>query len=388
VAHVLINAVSAKSGGAATYLINLAAQLASASTPHRFTMYAPQALAARMPSGAGRLSVIGTAIGSASWWQRLLWDQIVLRHIIKCRRVDLLVSSSDFGVLSAPCRQLLLVRNNLFFSASYESQVLIHHERLTRMLFHLRRAMVLASMRSSDAIMVASHAMREDMQRIKGCPGNHIMVNAFGVPLDRFIGPPVQQASQPPERFRLLYVSEYADYKNFTTLYRALQYLSNSEQKGIFLVTTADPWQHPSVASVSRNEDQRLSRDPSIAPFVTNVGYVTYADVPALYRDCDAFVFPSIAESFGHPLVEAMASGRPVIAADTAVNREICGEAALYFEALDAKGLAESVLLLRNNPPLRARMSMAGRQRAEQSFDWRDHVKRLLACIDEVARGT
>ncbi|HKY71741.1 MAG TPA: glycosyltransferase family 1 protein [Nitrospira sp.] len=386
-AHVLINAVSAKSGGAATYLINLAAQLVFANPEHRFTIYVPQALATRMPSRAGWISVIGTAIGSAAWWQRLLWDQIVLRNIIKCEGVDVLVSSSDFGVLSAPCRQVLLVRNNLFFSAAYESQVLVHHEWLTRMLFKFRRAMVLASMRSSDAIMVASHAMRSDMQRMKGCPGKHIMVNAFGVPLDRFACSALA-ASPPHGRFRLLYVSEYADYKNFTTLYRAVQHLSQSEQRDIRLVTTADPWQHPSVASVSRDEDQRLSRDPSVAPFVTNVGYVPYADVPALYHHCDALVFPSIAESFGHPLVEAMASGRPVIAADTPVNREICGEAAMYFKPLDAKALAETVLLLQNDPPLRAQMSMAGRQRVEQSFDCRDHVERLLTCIDEVVRGT
>jgi glycosyltransferase involved in cell wall biosynthesis len=387
VAHVLINAVSAKSGGAATYVINLAACLAMAEPPHRFTMYVPQTLVARMPSASKRLTIIGTAIGSAPWWQRILWDQILLRHVIKRLRVDVLLSSSDFGVLSAPCRQLLFVRNNLFFSPAYERHVLVHHGRLTRMVFHLRKAMVLASMRSSDAIMVASHAMRVDVQRVAGRPGNHILVNAFGVPLDRFVSPAVQPASYTKSRFRLLYVSEYADYKNFTTLYRALQYLSNSEQKDIFLVTTADPWQYPTIPSVSRGEDQRLSRATGVSPFVTNVGYVPYSDVPALYRDCDAFVFPSLAESFGHPLVEAMACGRPVIAADTPVNREICGEAALYVEAFDAKELAESVVLLRNDAALRARMSAAGRQRVEQSFDWRDHVDRLLACIDEVAGG-
>jgi len=386
-AHVLINAVSAKSGGAATYMLNLAASLVQEGGRHRFTLYAPETIAASMPSIAGRLSIVGTPIGSAPWWQRVWWDQITLRQVLRAQGVDVLLSSSDFGVLSPPCRQILLVRNNLFFSAYYQSNVLMHHDFITRMIFRLRRAMVLASMKASDAIMVASLAMRADILRVTDVSDDHILVNGFGVPLDRFALCTTQPSLLSQGRFKLLYVSEYGDYKNFTTLYRALQYLSKSEQKDMFLVTTADPWQNPGVASISRGEDQRLSRDPSVGPFVTNVGYVPYGDVPSLYRDCDAFVFPSLAESFGHPLVEAMGSGCPIIAADTPVNREICGETALYFEPLDAKALAEAVLLLRNDPTLRARMGAAGRLRVEHSYDWRDHVKRLMACIDELADG-
>jgi glycosyltransferase involved in cell wall biosynthesis len=382
-AHVLINAVSAKSGGAATYMINLAASLANEGRRHRFTLYVPEEIAARTPCGDGRLSVVGTGIGSAPLRQRLWWDQITLRQVLKRQHVDVLVSSSDYGVISPPCRQLLLVRNNLFFSSYYESHVHVHHDLMTRMVFRLRRAMVLASIRAADAIMVASSAMRADLLRVTG-RDDDIVVNGFGVPLDRF---PFSAAQPSQHRFRLLYVSEYADYKNFTTLYRAVQHLSKSEEKEIFLVTTTDPWQNPNVASISRDEDQRLSRDPFVRPFVRNVGYVPYSDVPALYRGSDAFVFPSLAESFGHPLAEAMACGCPIIAADTPVNREICGESALYFDPLDAKALAEAVLLLRSDPALRARMSVAGRQRVEHSLDWRDHVKRLMASIEELADG-
>ena len=386
-AHVLINAVSAKSGGAATYMLNLAVSLAHEPGRHRFTLYVPETIAARLPPGTGRLSIVGTSIGSAPWWQRVLWDQITLRQVLKRQDVQVLVSSSDFGVLSPPCRQVLFVRNNLFFSPYYESHVLVHHDVMTRTVFRLRRAMVLASMKASDAIMVASSAMRADVLRVTGRPDDHILVNGFGVPLDRFAYSTAQPRMPSQDRFKLLYVSEYGDYKNFTTLYRALQYLSKSEQKDIFLVTTADPWQDPNVASISRVEDQRLTRDPSVAPFLTNIGYVPYGNVPTLYRDCDAFVFPSFAESFGHPLVEAMGSGCPIIAADTPVNREICGETALYFEPLDPKALAEAVLLLRSDAALRARMRAAGRQRVEHSFDWRDHVQRLMVCIDELADG-
>ena len=72
-AHILINAVSAKSGGAATYVLNLVRQLADKELPHRFVIYVPAALAKELSEVGDRLSVVGTMIGSVSWWRRLLW---------------------------------------------------------------------------------------------------------------------------------------------------------------------------------------------------------------------------------------------------------------------------------------------------------------------------
>ena len=389
-AHVLINAVSAKSGGAATYIMNLATRLATVHPQHRFTIYIPQTLVEHMPILQGNILVIGTEIGSASWWRRVLWDQITLRRILTRTQIDVLVSSSDFGMFSPPCGQLLMIRNGLFFSAIYAGHVLIRHGWKTRLTFRLRQIMVLASVRCSDAVMVASRSMCKDVVRITGCRSERITVNPFGVPLDRFADtvcqpiPPNQIRNNP---FRLLYISEYGDYKNLSTLYRAVKHLATLGQKDILLVTTADPWQNPNVESVSRAQDQILCQDPLVAPFIKNVGYVPYREVPSLYRDCDAFLFPSLVESFGHPLVEAMASGRPIIAADTPVNREICGEAALYFEPMDSSGVAAHILRLQRDNELGVRMSAAGRKRAEQHFDWRDHVGRFLKCIDEVASG-
>jgi glycosyltransferase involved in cell wall biosynthesis len=107
-------------------------------------------------------------------------------------------------------------------------------------------------------------------------------------------------------------------------------------------------------------------------------------DVPRLYRDSDLFVFPSIAESFGHPLVEAMASGLPILASDIPVCREICGEAAIYFDPFNAKSLAEAIVHLEKDITLRKRLGEAGRRRAESKFNWADHVDRLVHLIEEV----
>ena len=62
-----------------------------------------------------------------------------------------------------------------------------------------------------------------------------------------------------------------------------------------------------------------------------------------VYRACNIYVTPAYAESFAHPLVEAMASGLPVVAADTEVHREICQDAAIYFPRFSPEDMADRI---------------------------------------------
>ncbi len=105
-----------------------------------------------------------------------------------------------------------------------------------------------------------------------------------------------------------------------------------------------------------------------------------------LYEAADLFIYPSLCESFGFPLVEAMASGLPVIAADLPLNREMCGEAAVYYPAKDPAALAREIRRVAGDEPLRARLSSAGRTRSRR-FSWDDHVDSIMAVVREAAPG-
>ena len=71
--------------------------------------------------------------------------------------------------------------------------------------------------------------------------------------------------------------------------------------------------------------DDKILLDAQKRGIVT-LGPHKYANLPQLYRDHDVFVFPSVSETFGHPMAEAMSTGLPVVASDTPVNLEICGK--------------------------------------------------------------
>ena len=107
-----------------------------------------------------------------------------------------------------------------------------------------------------------------------------------------------------------------------------------------------------------------------------------------LYQENDIFVFPSLVESFGHPLVEAMASGLPIIASDIPVHREICADAAVYFDPLDPDDLADKIVALSNNKNLFQDLREEGMKRVKMYFNWKDHVVRLVKIIEQVTDGS
>ena len=99
--------------------------------------------------------------------------------------------------------------------------------------------------------------------------------------------------------------------------------------------------------------------------------------LPALYADADIFVWPSLAESFGHPLIEAMAAGLPIVCSDLPVNRELCADAALYVSPLDSSAWARTIRELALNKGLQDQLIRKTQERIHY-FRWDDHVSRIL----------
>jgi glycosyltransferase involved in cell wall biosynthesis len=110
------------------------------------------------------------------------------------------------------------------------------------------------------------------------------------------------------------------------------------------------------------------------------LGRVTDAELRALYENAFALVFPSRYEGFGLPPLEAMWCGCPVIAARAGAVPEVCGEAALWFDADDPATLAAAITALAADPARRATLAAAGHARAPH-FSWEAAARRLLGFV-------
>jgi len=384
---VLVNAVSAKLGGAATYVRNLARSLeALAASEDRFVFVVPPERAGEMAREGDRVRVLESRAASGPYARRWWWDQVTLRRMVAQERPDVLFSSANFAMMACPCPQALLVRIPIYFSREYGQRVLPGKAATFRAETALRRWLVCRSVASADCVITPSAAMRDDLQRFARIPEGRARVIPYGVPRERLeaAGPRRAVAGQP---FRALWVSHYADHKDLGTLLRAVSMLRERGQARLELRLTLDPpgaaaprGQHTAMPAEER--DLLAAMDGS----VRCLGVLGYEQIWQAYREADVFVFPSLCESFGHPLVEAMAAGLPVLASDIPIHREVCADAAQYFPAGDAEALAARLGALAADAGLREEMARRGTLRV-RSFVWEDHVTGLLALLRELSAG-
>jgi alpha-1,3-rhamnosyl/mannosyltransferase len=115
------------------------------------------------------------------------------------------------------------------------------------------------------------------------------------------------------------------------------------------------------------------------------VGYQTDSSLVALYSGALALLHPSLYESFGFPLVEAMSCNTPVVASGRGGMREVLGEAALYFDPSDTSCLAEILSAVADDSHLRERLSQTGMERA-RTFSWKRTARATIDVYEAVAR--
>ncbi|MGA3165448.1 MAG: glycosyltransferase family 1 protein [Terriglobia bacterium] len=432
---VVINAASAKMGGAVTYITNVLRCLPGPESGYEFEVFLPPETARGQVGLARNVHLLVTNIGHASWWKRLWWEQITLRSHLRKTAAGLLFSTGNFGMFRCPVRQVLLVCNALYFSKIYREVFVPRHTWRVRAAFRLRRWLVRRSAESCDVVMTPTQALLDDL-RPEAKLGKAV-VNPYGVAEEDFTGcgkrlqnchserseesgpvhfqedtqsailrfaqndseraqddnrgtifsslspQTVEGASPAPgggcsSVIRLVFVSLYAEHKNLATLLEAIRLLNRDGGRKFLLKTTVNPAWKDAAWTTTYRDDLALAGQTGVAPWVEFVGPFDRAEALRLYREADIFVFPSLVESFGHPLAEAMAAGLPIAAADTPVNREVCGSAAVYFQPLSPEDLARKVGRLAADPPLRQSLGVAGYRRAAAAPGWDEHVRRVL----------
>jgi glycosyltransferase involved in cell wall biosynthesis len=130
-------------------------------------------------------------------------------------------------------------------------------------------------------------------------------------------------------------------------------------------------------------ERARAAAGPELAEHIHFVGEVSYAEIKTYYAGADLFVFPSYLESFGHPLLEAMASGLPTVAADIPCFREIGGDAVFYADPHKTDALAAAMEEALYVPQARETLIRRAGERV-RDFGWDATAQRLSSLFDEV----
>lgn len=170
------------------------------------------------------------------------------------------------------------------------------------------------------------------------------------------------------ERF-FLHVSQFQPKKNVDAIIEAYRRLKMDDRPRLVLVSPGFD-ARPLPAGVE----------------LINQG-VSAAEVAALYRTATAFVFPSLHETFGMPILEAMACGCPVITSNVTACPEVAGDAALLVDPRSVSDLSNAMRRVAEDASLRADLRHRGLTRASE-FTWRRSAERHLAVFEDVLRGS
>jgi glycosyltransferase involved in cell wall biosynthesis len=181
--------------------------------------------------------------------------------------------------------------------------------------------------------------------------------------------------------FRLLYVSTVDLYKHQWHVAAAVSRL----QKEGWAVTL--DLVGPSYAPALRRLNDTLSRLDPAGIHLRYLGPVAYADLPAIYRQADAFVFASSCENMPNVLLEAMAAGLPIACARRGPMPEILGDAGVYFDPEQPDEMASVLRAFLSDPAVRQRCASAAFDRS-QAYSWQHCAEETFAFLAGVARAS
>lgn len=358
--RVLINAIHAKSGGGVNYLRNILPGLAAdPELEVHLLIHENQRGLLEGLDDRIRPCVRNFPTGFVL---SLIWEQIVVPLIAWRLGAQTTFSPANFCPLLAR-RNVVLLRNALAVGD--------HEPRWQkRVYWWVLGIMTRMSVAVSCRTIAASDYAR---QALAGKHAAAVAVIHYGVAAGF-------SADDSPRGTDLLAVSDIYVQKNFHGLVRALARLREGHPNLRLQIAGR------AIDAGYEAELKSLIQELGLAEAVMFLGGVAPTDLVSLYRRCGLFVFPSTAETFGNPLVEAMACGAPIACSNAAAMPEIVGEAAVQFDPLDIDAMVSAIDgLLRDDSKRRALGEKALQRSGE--FSWQETAAKTAAILKSAATG-
>lgn len=229
--------------------------------------------------------------------------------------------------------------------------------------------------RNASAIIAVSEGTKNDIAELAGVEPaklskatviyegwEHVVKTDVGVPRSETL----------PSGDYLFFLGTNRSHKNLTNLLKAFDRVKGRLAPNKLLVITG------SSAKLDAAQMALVEQINAANPRVVFTGFVSDSMVGELYRGADAFIFPSLKEGFGLPILEAYYYGTPLIAARAPAIPEVAGDGALYFDPLDVDSIADAILQFYADPSLGPAMVARGRERLRQ-FSW---IKTAAQTVD------
>lgn len=358
-AHLLSRQQGYRSAGIHGYIFNTLANLSRvAPEDWSFTVM----VGAGIPHVFDRLVMRQSGIDTARAWRRVLWEQT--RQPFQLGEFDLYHGMAFVSPLLLRKPAVVTVYDLSFV---HYPQVLSRGRRLYLQTFTAR------SVKRARRVIAISQATAQDVHQTFGVPLERIDVAPGGYNRRRFLPLDLAEVT----RFRIkkglpprfwFFLGTLEPRKNLVTLLDAYARLPAAERLPLILAG-GKGWDYaPIFERIERHGLQDAVRLP---------GFIPDEDLPLWYNSAEAFLYPSVFEGFGLPVLEAMACGTPVIVSDATSLPEVAGDAGLLVQPHDVAGWTAALHHAYKDATWRSAASAAGLERA-RLFSWRKTARRTI----------
>jgi glycosyltransferase involved in cell wall biosynthesis len=177
--------------------------------------------------------------------------------------------------------------------------------------------------------------------------------------------------------FTFLCVAVFNPHKNLGVLVEAVKRLRTLTKRPFRCLLTVDPDQRPGARKLLANIERERVGD-----LLVNIGSLPLERISAAYGSADAFILPTLLESFGRPYDEAMKFDLPILTSDRDFARERCQDAALYFDPLDGGSVARAMARIMEDADLRLQLVENGKRILEQIPTWDRVAARFVEVLE------
>ncbi len=358
-------------GGSEIYVRNLVRALPQVSPGDRFVIFANRESAGVFEEISPDVEVVNCAFNAASRPARILWEQFVLPFQVRKHAIDILLSAGMTAPFICPAPSFVMI---------YDLQHVNLPQNFTRLQLLFLKTIIYMSARTARGVLTLSEKSKSDIVRHYSIARERVFVTHLASDANSFHTQSAADISAVRKKYKLparfiLYIASSLPHKNYPRLLEAFK-LVKAKDAGIKLVLIgARESGHGEISS--RIDELGIKGD------VIFSGWLPFEDIPLIYAASELFAFPSLHEGFGIPVLEAMASGVPVVCSAISPLTEVAGDAALLVDPLDPASMASGILSVLGDKTLRERLVRRGISRARE-FSWEKTAKATIDAVKGV----
>jgi glycosyltransferase involved in cell wall biosynthesis len=368
---IMVRGLNYQGSGVFTIISGLIQELSRKNLQHEVFLFTEPTQTFPYSLDNSKMKIIPIYPGANSSIGKFIWDHFSIGYACRKYNIDVLYSPSHVRPIYSPCPTVVQVLDMMYHKFPE------YWNRFDSLYF--QTFVSLLTPRASRISAISENTKR-DIMSILNIEENKIEVIYPGIPYGFKV---INKRESVGIREKLKLSKPYIFFngsfhprKNLSALVKAFEAIGNNIE-------------HDLVIKVSRNwQDNKLKHQIYSSPLSSRIklfeAYFHIDEIAYLYNEADIFVFPSLYEGFGFPVLEALACGCPTIASDISSIPEVTGDAALLVDPGDINALSEAILTILTNDDYRAKLKSCSLKQAKK-FSWAITTEKTINLILDAA---